>query len=229
MSSIAVVVPAAGIGKRMQSEIPKQYLKLHGQTVLEHTLNQLISHSNIAHIYVVLHPDDMLFSTLDIADADWITTVPGGDERSDSVMAGILATNHADWILVHDAARPCVKLDDITNLLKLSKDNTGGILAAPVRDTMKRGDSQHVIKQTVCRENLWHAQTPQFFPKQQLLTALHSCQQAGIAVTDEASAIEQMGGTVKLVEGCYSNIKITHPEDLALAEFYINQQNRTYL
>lgn len=222
-----VVVPAAGVGKRMLADRPKQYLMLAGKTVLEQTLLGLIAHPQIKHIVVALDPNDPYFEELEISRAEWLTRVDGGQERVDSVLAGLCKIKQTDWVLVHDAARPCVSHSDLTKLLQLAdKGNEGGILATPVRDTMKR-ESHSIpgsIQRTEAREGLWHALTPQFFPFQQLFDALQSAIKAGVTITDEASAVEWTGAEVKLVEGDASNIKITRPADLQLAEFYFTHR-----
>lgn len=224
------IVPAAGVGKRMGANQPKQYLKIGSKTLLEWTLHRLITHPGIKHIILPVNPGDTSISTLDCYKASWLTVIHGGKERADSVLAGLQAMpqqanpNEQEWVLVHDAARPCVTHNDISRLLRLAETGEhGGILACPVRDTMKRaqGNTPGQIAHTEDRNNLWHALTPQFFPKRQLQHALLSALQQGATITDEASAIEQQNGTVHLVEGLASNIKVTRPEDLPLAEFYL--------
>ncbi|MFQ3235359.1 MAG: 2-C-methyl-D-erythritol 4-phosphate cytidylyltransferase [Paraglaciecola sp.] len=221
-----VVVPAAGIGKRMQADRPKQYLSIAGKTILEHTIENLYRHPQICHVIVVLSPQDPYFSHLDIARAPWLTRVDGGEERANSVLAGLEYLDKEQWVLVHDAARPCFYHEDVTRLLALAKKGTqGGILASPVRDTMKRADIQQHIIHTECRDNLWHALTPQFFPLTELRKALHQALALGVDITDEASAIEWAGGTVQLIKGKANNIKVTQPEDLLLAEFYLTHKD----
>ncbi|WP_340677029.1 2-C-methyl-D-erythritol 4-phosphate cytidylyltransferase [Paraglaciecola sp.] len=220
-----VVVPAAGIGKRMGAACPKQYLPIAGKSLLEHTLSNLLEHPQIGKVIVVLHPLDAEFNNLAIASNERIRVVTGGDERSDSVLAGLECVEPSEsWIVVHDAARPCLHPQDLTKLLNLAEQGeVGGILAAPVRDTMKRANSDKIVLKTESRENLWHALTPQFFPLEQLKDALKAVQERQITITDEASAIEYMGGKVRLVEGRASNIKVTQPEDLFLATYYLTQ------
>tara|TARA_R110002153_G_scaffold261723_2_gene422252 strand:- start:2352 stop:3062 length:711 start_codon:yes stop_codon:yes gene_type:complete len=223
--SFTVIVPAAGIGKRMNRDLPKQYLTIAGKTILEHTLERLICHPQISKIIVVLHPQDSHFAQLTIAQSANIITVTGGKERSDSVLAGLaLVAADEQWVLVHDAARPCLHPDDLSALLQLAEQGeVGGILAAPVRDTMKRSNTLQFVEKTESRDNLWHALTPQFFPAQMLYQALSQAQQLKLNITDEASAIEQFGGKVKIVNGRASNIKVTQDEDLLLAHFYLTQ------
>jgi 2-C-methyl-D-erythritol 4-phosphate cytidylyltransferase len=223
-----VVVPAAGVGNRMGSNKPKQYLKIAGKTLLEHTLENLIRHPLIKSVVLVLSPEDTYFETTPLAKAPWINRVDGGIERADSVLAGlthVMSTQHdrSDWVLVHDAARPCVKHEDISRLLLLRSGNVGGILAAPVKDTMKRTKPKSTcVQSTVDRNDLWHALTPQFFPAKALYNALKSGLESKCDITDEASAMEQASHAVMLIESSDSNIKVTRPDDLKLAEFYIS-------
>ncbi|MCC2617979.1 2-C-methyl-D-erythritol 4-phosphate cytidylyltransferase [Aestuariibacter halophilus] len=226
-SDFPVVVPAAGVGKRMGADRPKQYLLIHGKTVLEHTLLLLLAHPRIRYVVVAIDPQDPYFDALDIADHPDIKRVDGGKERADSVLAGLQLIADQDWVLVHDAARPCVRHDDIDALLALAdQHNGGGILATPVRDTMKRASEQFPdrVDHTAPREHLWHAQTPQFFPAGQLRQALEQGMAKGLPITDEASAMEAAGYPVQLVEGSEQNLKITRPDDLALAEYYLSRR-----
>lgn len=228
LPKFTVVVPAAGVGKRMQASKPKQYLNLIDKTVIEHTLNTLINHPRIDHVVVAVSKDDPYFDTLDIAGKSWLTRVEGGQERADSVLAGLKAVTNQSWVLVHDAARPCLTHHDLDQLIALADaGNIGGILACPVRDTMKRAQAVNPcnVEFTENRNNLWHALTPQFFPYNQLYNALEAGLNNGTNITDEASAIEMAGGEVRLIEGSMSNLKITRPDDLALAEFYLTNRN----
>lgn len=224
--SIIAVVPAAGVGSRMQADRPKQYLSLAGKTIIEHTLEALISHPDIEQVIVALSPNDPYFHTLPIAQASWLTTVEGGDERAHSVLNAVSLLPDDCWALVHDAARPCLNHADIDNLLKvvLQPHVAGGILATPVRDTMKRAVSQsHTISHTESRDDLWHALTPQLFPAALLKQALTTSLAQGHPITDEASAIEMAGFSVALIDADPANIKITRPADLPLAGFYLER------
>lgn len=213
---ITAVVPAAGIGKRMGADIPKQYLALGETCILQTTLEVLLQHPQIKKIVVPLHKEDSHFSQLSIANHPRIETVVGRDERADSVMAGLEAVQ-SKWVLVHDAARPFVQLDDIDALIKESIENeVGALLAMPVRDTMKRSNKDGKIIATVDRENLWHALTPQMFQTQMLIQALQDAQHKELLVTDEASAMEMAGYQPALVSSYPGNIKITHPQDLEI-------------
>tara|TARA_R110000772_G_scaffold83005_4_gene175761 strand:- start:179 stop:874 length:696 start_codon:yes stop_codon:yes gene_type:complete len=220
-----VIVPAAGIGQRMLADRPKQYLTIAGKTILEHTLENLYAHPQIKHVIVVLNAKDDYFASLPLASKSWITRVDGGNERADSVLAGLDSMNNEKWVLVHDAARPCLDHDDLSKLLLVAQRSAyGAILACRVRDTMKRANDLQEITHTESRDNLWHALTPQFFPLVQLRDALHKAARSQVKITDEASAIEWAQGTVHLVEGRGSNIKVTQPEDLQLAEFYLQHK-----
>ena len=223
------VVPAAGVGRRMGSDIPKQYLPLNGQPVIEHTLETLLACPHLDGVYVAISPDDEWWSELPVADNPRVVRVDGGAERSDSVhnvLQFMQSTAAADdWVLVHDAARPCLRQEDLDTLLDRVRDHpVGGLLGVPVRDTMKRTLEGNSVSETVIRDGLWHAYTPQMFRLGTLLHALEQTQSLGIAVTDDASAIELAGMSPMMVEGHDDNIKITRQEDLLLAEFYLKQQ-----
>ncbi|MFV0574972.1 MAG: 2-C-methyl-D-erythritol 4-phosphate cytidylyltransferase [Vibrio sp.] len=233
-----VVVPAAGVGKRMQANQPKQYLLLNGKTILEHTIENLLAHPSISRVVVSISEGDEYFDALPLAKMDNVIRVAGGKERVDSVLSGLqyltqesLATgSNTDeniWVLVHDAARPCLTHADVTQLIEQClAANNGGILASPVRDTMKRAmvtDSVNCIDHTVDRNHLWHALTPQMFPLFELESALSDALANQAEITDEASAMERLGQQPLLVQGRSDNIKITQPEDLALAAFFLSQ------
>ena len=227
---VIAIVPAAGVGSRMQADCPKQYLTIGTQTILEHTVRLLLSHPQIEHIVIAVSENDEYFSDLAIAEHSKITRVAGGVERADSVLSGLnhINTHFAqnEWVLVHDAARPCTTLSDIDKLIAACKEHAvGGILATPVKDTMKRSDASKHIKNTVERENLWHALTPQMFRCKKLQEVLNEALIQGALITDEASAMERCGYQPLLVTGRSDNIKITQPEDLALAEFYLSRND----
>ncbi|MFY8273036.1 2-C-methyl-D-erythritol 4-phosphate cytidylyltransferase [Pseudoalteromonas sp. SSDWG2] len=221
---LVAIVPAAGVGSRMQSQLPKQYIELQGKTILEHTLDKLSRVQGVDNILVAISAKDEYFQQLPI-DRQKVSTVLGGKERADSVLAALdaLADAPPQWVLVHDAARPLVDITDIHTLIaQCTEEGCGGILAAKVRDTIKRGED--FVEQTVPRDNLFQALTPQLFPYQQLRSALSNALAQGVAITDEASAIEWAGGQVRLVCGRTDNFKITTPEDLQLANFLLAQQ-----
>lgn len=222
------VVPAAGVGRRMGGEVPKQYLQVAGQAVLQHTLERLLAVPVIVEIVVALGVEDGFWEELPVAHHPRVRRVAGGKERADSVLAGLegLAGRAAaeDWVLVHDAARPCLTAGDVLKLIEeLGDDPVGGILAVPVSDTLKRVEAGHGIT-TVDRRQIWRALTPQMFRYGALRQALTDAAAAGHLVTDEASALELQGLHPRIVEGRPDNIKITRPEDLPLAAFYLTQQ-----
>lgn len=217
------IVPAAGIGSRMAADRPKQYLALAESTVLEQTLTRLLNHSAIGSIIVATAPHDTWFEQLRVAKHPRIKQVLGGVERANTVL-NALALVTTDWVLVHDAARPCLDLSDLNAVLKAGQQAQGAILASRVRDTMKRGDGQGAISASVDREELWHALTPQCFATHSLRQALTDALAAGVTITDEASAMEWAGYQPLLVEGRADNIKITRPEDLGLASFFLQQR-----
>lgn len=212
----------------MQADRPKQYLQLIDCTVLEHTLFRLWESGVFQKIVVSVSIDDAYWPSLPIIHSDWLLRATGGKQRADSVLSGLRALDSIadsnDWVFVHDAARPCITSVDILRLLSsLENDPIGGILALPVHDTLKRA-LQTRIKTTLDRDQIWRALTPQMFRLGMLKQALVDAFSNDILVTDEASAIEAMGLQPNLVEGRADNIKITRPEDLALARFYLEQQ-----
>jgi 2-C-methyl-D-erythritol 4-phosphate cytidylyltransferase len=223
MSKLFALIPAAGSGSRMGGDLPKQYLPLAGKPLLYHALACLLRHAAIERIFVVLAAGDRHY-----AGYDWQPFAAkleplycGGETRAASVFNGLLAVrdviDDSDWVLVHDAVRPCLALEVLERLIAaLRDDQTGGLLALPVVDTLKRGDAGAYVVQTEPREHLWQAQTPQMFRYRLLLEALHAS--GPVHGTDEASAIEQLGLRPKLVVGDSRNLKVTYPQDLALAE-----------
>ncbi len=227
--NIALVIPAAGVGARMQADRPKQYLVLNGKTVIEHTVDALLKALPSQPLYLALAAADPYFHDLPLASMPNVHRVTGGNERADSVLAALEAIDATlyPWVLVHDAARPLVRSTDIQLLIaKCQEAQHGGILACQVRDTMKRSvqdSADHLVDHTVSRLHLWHALTPQLFPTAQLRDALRAAIAAGVAVTDEASAMEWARLPVLLTPGRADNLKITQPEDLALARFYLEQ------
>lgn len=223
------VVPAAGVGSRMGASVPKQYLPLAGSTVIDLTLERLLGHPNIETVVVAISPDDGWWPDSKFASDAAVTVVQGGKERCHSVLNALQAlrqqVNRNDRVLVHDAARPCVRHEDITRLIQESgQSDNGGLLGVPVKDTMKRTANNYHIEHTLDRDNMWHAFTPQLFPLGSLLSALQQALEKGQIVTDESSAMELAGFHPLMVEGGQDNIKITRPEDLALAGFYLGQQ-----
>jgi 2-C-methyl-D-erythritol 4-phosphate cytidylyltransferase len=224
------VVPAAGAGRRMASAIPKQYLPLLGRRVIEHSLGCLLEHERISAVYVALSQADEWWPETAYADHPRVVRVPGGAERCHSVrnaLEGLRMTAAAeDWVLVHDAARPCLHRSDLDRMIdELAGDPVGGLLAAPLHDTIKQAGPEGRVKATIPRERLWRAFTPQMFRLGELCEALDQALAGGWLVTDDASAMELAGHAPRLLHGRSDNIKITRPEDLWLAEFYLQQQS----
>jgi 2-C-methyl-D-erythritol 4-phosphate cytidylyltransferase len=220
------LIPAAGVGARMGVDHPKQYLPLAGKAMLLHALETFALHPVIEHSFVVVSAEDGYIDDLLAAQAhlqDKVTVLRhGGQTRHASVLNGLRVIANqltdSDWVLVHDAARPGLTKELIDRLVHaLKEDAVGGLLALPVVDTLKRSDAQSCVQETVSRENLWAAQTPQMFRYGLLKHALEST----ITVTDEASAIEALGHHPKLVEGSPRNFKVTLPHDVALAELHL--------
>jgi 2-C-methyl-D-erythritol 4-phosphate cytidylyltransferase len=225
------VIPAAGVGTRMQAEVPKQYLSINNKAILAHTLELFCSHPKIEGVVVVISAKDEFWPTLDISSHSKIIVTEGGVERCHSVLNGLNAllekADSNDWVLVHDAARPCLRKEDIDCLIEtLNGHEIGGLLGLPVRDTMKRADKSYTVQETVEREGLWHALTPQMFHLGILMESLKNALSKDLIVTDEAQSIELNGLKPVLVEGHSDNIKITCNYDLALAELYLSQQEK---
>ena len=232
MSSAAAscwaVLPAAGTGSRMGGELPKQYLEIAGATLLEHSLRALLCCERLAGVVVPVRPQDDRVSGLSIFQDPRVYTVPGAEHRSGSVLAGLdkLLSMSAprDWVLVHDAARPCLQSDDIERLIQaVTGSDTGGILAQPIVDTVKETAGDARVLRTLDRANLWRAQTPQMFRLDELQLALVQAQEQDRPVTDEASAMEMAGFPIQLIAGSSANLKVTIPADLALAQWYLEQ------
>lgn len=210
---------------------PKQYLPLRGRTILEWSLAPFLDHDQIDGVVLVLAKSDQEYSKLPIARHPKIVTTNGGVARADSVRAGLemVAARTQGFgevfVMVHDAARPCVEWDDIERLRDEADDENGGLLALPVTDTLKKS-KQGKVSSTVDREFIWRAQTPQIFRLDLLANSLKECAERGLEVTDEASAMERAGYTPRLVRGRDSNIKVTYAEDLAVAEFWLARQEQ---
>jgi len=231
------IIPAAGVGKRMLADKPKQYLKLQNKTVIEHTLDKLLTMQEIVGVVLSISDTDEYWPELNYQSKKPLLVANGGRERSDSVLNALTLLNQQipetenTWVLVHDAARPCVRCEDIQNLIsQASLKDDGGLLALPVRDTMKRSvhtkhDQPDNVNETVDRDGLWHALTPQMFKLDLLLKALSDAQINKSSITDDASAMELMGYQPMLVEAHEDNIKITRAFDLQLAEIFIQNQS----
>lgn len=218
---LVAVIPASGVGSRMQVAMPKQYLPLLNKTILEHTLAIFLDHPAIEKVIVAVSKEDKFYPNIALLKSPKIQLVFGGATRADSVFNGLQAADENAWVLVHDAARPCLKRSDLDKLLQIEDEN-GGILAIPAVDTMKRAKGLQ-IAYTEDRSTLWHALTPQFFPVKLLKKALQSAFEKNAIITDEASAMELAGFKPHLIAGRSDNLKVTRPEDLALAEFYLTR------
>jgi 2-C-methyl-D-erythritol 4-phosphate cytidylyltransferase len=225
------VIPAAGGGTRMGLGQPKQYLPLRGRALIEWSVAPFLDTDWIDGVVLVLARNDAEFMRLPIARHPKIIVTNGGAQRAESVLAGleIVAQRSAGFeevrVLVHDAARPCVVWSDIERLREEANDQHGGLLALPVIDTLKKA-KKGKVSGTVDRAFVWRAQTPQLFRLDLLMSALKECSDRGLPITDEASAMERAGYKPQLVRGRESNIKVTYPEDLPLAEFWLNQQEQ---
>jgi len=221
------VVPAAGRGARFGSAVPKQYLPLAGRPLILHTLERLAAHPRIAGLMVVLATKDPWWPKLESVNGKPVRTAIGGSERGDSVLAGLRALPESiaesDFVLVHDAARPCVRYEDLGRLIAQGTQAGGALLAAPLRDTLKRSDGNGRSVATESREARWRALTPQMFRRGELMLALERARAQGLVVTDEAMAMERVGIMPLLVEGAEDNIKVTTPTDLKLAEFLLEK------
>lgn len=220
------LVPAAGSGRRFGGEVPKQYLRAARKPLIEHALDALLSHPGVDGVVVALAADDARWPGWTSLHGKPVITCIGGGQRADSVLAALqaLPANASDdeLLLVHDAARPNLHADDITALISAANASAdGAILAAPVRDTLKRADAGTRIANTEPRDGLWRALTPQAFRRDLLRRALERAQADGLVVTDEAMAVERLGLRPALVEGREDNLKVTTPADLALAEFLL--------
>ncbi len=226
MSEFYALVPAAGSGSRMGSDLPKQYMPLAGRPMIYHALATLCGCPDITTVFVVLAPEDQRFHGYDwSAFGDKLQPLYcGGATRAESVLNGLMASELEpdEWVLVHDAARPCLTQAHLSRLIaELRDDEVGGILAVPVADTLKRADADRRIARTEDRNGLWQAQTPQMFRAGLLVEALETAPN----VTDEASAIEALGLHPRLVESETTNFKVTYPQDIRLAELLLGQKN----
>lgn len=223
------VLPAAGVGRRMGSALPKQYMELAGRTVIEHSMALFVDDGRFKRVLVALDAADGYWDDTAYASDPKVLRAKGGSERCHSVLNALemLCDLGArdDFVLVHDAARPCLRRSDLDRLIEsLSEDEVGGLLGIQVRDTMKRADPGKRVAGTLDRSQLWHAFTPQMFRLGLLHDALRDALAVGEMVTDESAAIERIGLTPRLVEGHADNIKITRAEDLPLADFYLRRQ-----
>lgn len=224
------VIPAAGIGQRVGASKPKQYLQIADKTVLQHAVSNFVDNDRIAGLIISLHSNDQTFTTLNFCSENTsIYTVTGGDSRAESVLNALNflddIASEQDFVLVHDAARPCLKRLDLDTLMDCClQDDVGGILAAPVSDTIKKVSSDRVLG-TLDRDQIWRALTPQMFKLGLLKQALTSAINNSVLITDEASAIENAGYNPIIVAGCEQNIKITYSSDLKIAEMFLKSMD----
>ena len=223
------VIPAAGIGERVGSKIPKQYLQIAGKTILEHAISPFIDNSRIAGITVALHPQDTYFDTLDIKScSEKVHVATGGVTRAHSVFNALESfeakLDKNDYILVHDAARPCLTMSDLDKLIDVCiQHEVGGIIGSRVTDTIKYVENDNIVN-TLDRENIWRAYTPQMFKFGVLQNAIQKAFKNKVCITDEASALEYAGYQPCMVEGDARNIKVTTAEDVFLAETFLKKE-----
>ncbi|SEL45516.1 2-C-methyl-D-erythritol 4-phosphate cytidylyltransferase [Nitrosovibrio tenuis] len=232
MSNFFALIPAAGSGSRMGNELPKQYLSLAGKPMIYHALRRLCGSDRLRGVIVVLAPDDSEWARHDWSEfSDKLVVIHcGGGTRAQSVLNGLEAVRRtssiadADWVLVHDAARPCLSERQLDKLMdELADDEVGGLLAVPVADTLKRSDNSSRVERTESRESLWQAQTPQMFRYKLLVEALSMT--GGTVMTDDAGAVEALGLHPKLVLSDARNLKVTYPQDMALAELILGNSD----
>ncbi len=225
MTLFHVIIPAAGVGARMENVLPKQYLPLAGKPIVSHIIQTFFNNSRIASIHLALSPQDAFWRSFTLNPESRLHIhYTGGDSRSETVLNTLKVMEVADndWVLVHDAARPGLTTNTLNRLLDtLGDDEVGGLLAMPVADTVKKSNELNLIEKTISRQNLWQAQTPQMFRYQALKRALSEF--VGTP-TDEAEAMEALGLSPKLVHGELSNLKVTYPQDLALLEMIFEKQ-----
>ncbi|MCP4414130.1 MAG: 2-C-methyl-D-erythritol 4-phosphate cytidylyltransferase [Gammaproteobacteria bacterium] len=225
------ILPAAGIGSRMGTSKPKQYLPLNGKTLLEHSLQPLLDTPWIKTVVVAIAENDPYWFDLSVSKHPKIETVTGGNERVDSVRNALIAIRercqNEDFVLVHDAARPCLKLEDLEKLYAaLQTADAGVVLADRISDTVKRDKGDSTVLKTVPRTGLWRALTPQAFHWKLLIEALIKTGEVNNSlITDESSAVEGLGLSPLLIQGCSNNIKVTTEGDLQLASLILQIQN----
>lgn len=220
MIKVDVIIPAAGVGKRMQSVVPKQYLDIDGMTILDRTIDKFISLEFINKVIVALSPNDDYFRDSKFLNNPKLLVVLGGKERCDSVYNGILAAT-SEYVLVHDAARPCVLTSDIQLLVDKCSNDNGGLLVSRIPDTIKKANEHNEVISTIPRDNVYRALTPQYFKKDLLRKAYEKSVNDGFVMTDESSAMEYLGYKPQAIVGSSTNIKITEPNDLELAKIFL--------
>ncbi|MEQ3696349.1 MAG: 2-C-methyl-D-erythritol 4-phosphate cytidylyltransferase [Pseudomonadales bacterium] len=224
MNLVNVIIPAAGVGSRMNASVAKQYLRINSETVLDHTLGVFLDHPSVQQVLVGISERDELARESLYANHPKLKFFLGGDERADTVLAGLASLTSNDLVMVHDAARPLLSTALLDSLIATSiAENEGAILALPARDTLREFD--HGRTHTLDRSAIWLAQTPQMFHRKFLLDALSSALDSGATITDEASAAELMDGRIHLIESSPINFKITTPSDLEVARAIFSQRD----
>lgn len=222
---VDVIIPAAGTGRRFGGQTPKQYLLLQGKPIIAHVIDFFSEQSLVERITVAVHPEDHLWRRLGVFEDPKVRVVHGGEARFQSVLLSLESLSELcrsqDWVLVHDAVRPCLSESEFTDLIETCRDSeVGGLLGTPVVDTLKIVQAD-IVQSTLPREQVWKAQTPQMFRYGRLKEALNAVIDQDTQVTDEASAIEGLGYHPIMVKGKSTNLKITRPEDLELASLYL--------
>ncbi|BAU26146.1 2-C-methyl-D-erythritol 4-phosphate cytidylyltransferase [Aneurinibacillus soli] len=221
---VGVVIAAAGQGKRMGGSIKKQFIELEGKPVLLHTLDLFASRTDIADVVVVTSAEDVAQTRELIASYPVVRVVAGGAERQDSVYEGLCALRACEYVLIHDGARPFVSQAALDAVIQAVRERGPAILAVPVKDTIKRADEAGQVLDTPPRKSLWAVQTPQAFLLSTILTAHEKARSEGFVGTDDASLVERVGQAVYVVEGEYTNIKLTTPDDLIMGEAILRQR-----
>ena len=224
---ICAIIVAGGSGLRMKNTVRKQYLKIDGIPILTRTIGVFEKHPDVDRVFVVVPKEDFEFCSSHILAHEKnnsIKLVAGGKTRQDSVYNGIMALPpDTTMVLVHDGVRPFIRGDQISKCITAAKTHNAAMMGIPVADTLKQVDTENNVLETIERKQLWYAQTPQVFDYYLLRLAHEEALKAGVSATDDAALVERMGGTVKMIEGDKTNIKITTPEDLKMAEIILIQ------
>ena len=231
MATLAVIIPAAGSGTRMKSEVPKPYLQIGGRTILEWTVSRFLQSTNIRQVIVAtgagyIEEANRLLSSSSLSSRKALHIIEGGSDRQESVEKALEFVDEVDLVAVHDAVRPFVTGSQIAECCKTAEKYGGAVLGIPARDTIKECDGDGFVRSTPDRSRLWQCQTPQIFRFQILKKAFRYANDTGFRGTDDASIVEHMGGVVRMVQGDASNIKITYPQDMIFAKILIEQENK---
>ncbi|NGP89026.1 2-C-methyl-D-erythritol 4-phosphate cytidylyltransferase [Fodinibius halophilus] len=228
MTTKSLIIPAAGSGSRMQREVPKPYLKLAGDSILEHTVRRFLSVDGLAQVVIATSQEyldqanDMLEKVL--PDTVAARCVAGGNERQDSIRNALAVLSDVDLVMIHDAVRPFVEAKHIAECCRVASEAGAAVLGVPAKDTIKRVDGRRYVEETPTRKFLWQAQTPQVFRTKVILEAFEKAEEDSFSGTDDASLVEYLGRKVRMVEGSRSNFKITYPLDLKLARLLIEKE-----